>query len=272
MVGHVVELFFVGLHQVHHARHFDLSFISANRLRRQRNGKPAPRKKPFVVKCWIMDSGAFSELSREQGIDSNGNLIPNEYRLSVFEHFNPIEKWAGNGELVAAVAQDFMCEAFILAKTGLTVEEHQRRTIVRFDALRMFDPSVYILPVLQGYDPQDYVRHLLMYGDRLAQGVWVGVGSICKRNAKPESVLAVLQAIKEVRPDLRLHGFGLKTTALADPRIRDLLYSADSMAWSLNARKHGRDGNSWQEAKRFEERILEFGRKEVEDEQQRVCA
>jgi hypothetical protein len=253
-----MEYFFVGLHQVHHAHHFDFSFISANRLRRRRGGKVCFRKKPFAVNRWIMDSGAFSELSREQDKDAAGDLLPNDYRLSVFEHFSLIEQWASNGQFLAAVAQDYMCEKFILDKTGLTIEEHQRRTIVRYDTLMMFDPSVYILPVLQGYDPADYVRHLRMYGKRLAFGTWVGVGSICKRNATPESVLAVLRAIKEERPDLRLHGFGLKITALADPRIRELLFSADSMAWSFQARKQGRDANSWQEAKAFVDRIESF--------------
>jgi hypothetical protein len=42
-------------------------------------------------------------------------------------------------------------------------------------------------------------------------------------------------AIKNERPDLRLHGFGLKTTALADPLVRSMLWSADSMAWSFAA-------------------------------------
>ena len=205
-----------------------------------------------------MDSGAFSELSRKQDEDENGKLLPNDYRFPVSEYAALIERYADNGWLLAAVSQDYMCEKFILDKTGLTIQEHQCRTVARYDELLSYKPSVYILPVLQGYDPSDYVRHLQMYGDRLAFGAWVGVGSICKRNAKPESVLAALQAIKAVRPDLRLHGFGLKITALADPRIRALLWSADSMAWSLNARKHGRDGNSWQEAKKFEQRIRAF--------------
>jgi hypothetical protein len=250
-----MEEFYTGLHQLHHACHFALSFISVNRLRRRRAGKASSRKKPFVVGRWIMDSGAFTELSREQDKDKNGNLLPNDYRHDVDEYAALIERWAGNGELVAAVAQDYMCEPFILAKTGLTVLEHQEKTISRYDELLRYEPSVYILPVLQGYEPSDYVRHLRMYGSRLASGAWAGVGSVCKRNAKPESVLAVLRAIKHQRPDLRLHGFGLKVTALADSRIRDLLWSADSMAWSYNARMHGRDGNSWQEAKRFATRI-----------------
>lgn len=250
--------FFVGLHQLHHACHFDLSFISANRLRRRSRGKISYRKKALPVRLWIMDSGAFSELSRGQDLDANGNPLPNDYRFDVAEHAALIERYVDEGWLLAAVAQDYMCERFILDKTGMTVSEHQEKTIARYDKLLSYQPSVYILPVLQGYEPADYVCHLRMYGGRLAFGAWVGVGSICKRNAKPESVLAVLQAIKQERPDLRLHGFGLKITALADPRIRALLWSADSMAWSFSARKKGRNGNCWREAKRFVERIRGF--------------
>jgi len=65
----------------------------------------------------------------------------------------------------------------------------------------------------------------------------------------------VLQAIKASRPDLRLHGFGLKLTALKDPHLRALLWSADSLAWSYNARRHQRNPNDWSEARRFAARI-----------------
>lgn len=224
--------FFTGLHQPSDARHFDAAFVSVNRLRK--------RKGPFPVGDWIMDSGAFTEIS------THGH-----YRTAVSEYAAEIRRWAGTGNLLAAVAQDYMCEPFIVAQTGLSVHEHQRLTIERYDALLAEDTGVYILPVLQGFDPQDYARHVAMYGDRLAPDQWVGVGSVCKRNSDPRAVAAVLLAIKQVRPDLRLHGFGLKSTALSDPLIRSLLHSADSMAWSFSARKQGRNGNDWREAKRW---------------------
>lgn len=107
------------------------------------------------------------------------------------------------------------------------------------------------MPVLQGYAPEDYVRHIRMCGDRLKPGAWVGVGSVCKRNASPRAVEAVLIAIKRERPDLRLHGFGLKQTALADDTVRTLLETADSMAWSFAARRAGRNSNDWREARAF---------------------
>ncbi|MGL5060785.1 MAG: DUF7221 family queuine tRNA-ribosyltransferase-like protein [Microcoleus sp.] len=71
------------------------------------------------------------------------------------------------------------------------------------------------------------------------KNAWVGVGSVCKRNANAASIEAVLLAIKQARPDLRLHGFGIKKTALQSPIVWDLLYSADSQA-------HGLSGGSGQ--------------------------
>ncbi len=229
--------FFVGLHQPSDARHFAASMISVNRLR--------TRKGPFRIRRWMMDSGAFSTIATHGG-----------YPETVEVYAQQIRRWANCGTLLCAVAQDYMCEPVMLAKTGLTVEQHQVLTVLRYDALLACDVSgVYILPVLQGYTPADYVRHLEMYADRLKPRAWVGVGSVCKRNGDPRAIEAVLLAIKRVRPDLRLHGFGLKTTALASGLVRKLLWSADSMAWSFSARKQGRNGNDWREAQAFVRRI-----------------
>lgn len=228
--------FFTGLHQPSDAKHVSPAFISINRLR--------TRKSAFSVKEWIMDSGAFREL-----LDHGG------YRFPVQEYADQIRRWKDNGELLAAVAQDYMCEPIMLAKTGLTVADHQRLTIERYDALLHCDTGVYIMPVLQGYEADEYVQHIRQYGERLKQGAWVGVGSVCKRNADPRAILAVLIAIKTERPDLLLHGFGLKTIALANGIVRALLHTADSMAWSFSARKNGRNANDYREALRFKSGI-----------------
>lgn len=224
--------FFVGLHQPSDAKHFDAAFISVNRLR--------GRKSAFAVGDWIMDSGAFSTIATHGG-----------YRGPVSEYAAQIRRWKGNGNLLAAVAQDYMCEPHMIARTGLSVAEHQRLTIERYDDLMAEDVGVYIMPVLQGYAPEDYVSHIRQYGERLKPGAWVGVGSICKRNGKPDAIEQVLSTIRAERPDLRLHGFGLKATALGSGAVRDVLYSADSMAWSYAARVNGRNGNDWREARAF---------------------
>ena len=229
-------IFYVGLFSLSHPQHFERSFISVNVLR--------DRRSPFIANKWIMDSGAFSEISKY-----------GDYRSSVVDYATEIERWSKNGELEAAVAQDYMCEPMILRKTGKTVKEHQQLTIERYDELVSLKPTVKIIPVLQGYHPFDYVDHLEKYGDRIKLNHYVGVGSVCKRNTNTRIILSVLQAIKQSRPDIRLHGFGLKRTALSDPGIRHLLHSSDSMAWSLAARYAGRDANSWHEAKDFERDI-----------------
>lgn len=228
--------FFTGLHQPSDSRHFDAAFISVNRLR--------SRKAPMQVRDWIMDSGAFTEISTH-----------GRYRHSVEEYATEIMRWRDNGNLLAAVAQDYMCEPFILGKTGLSVANHQRLTVERYDALLACDTGIYIMPVLQGYKPSEYVDHIRTYGARLSSCAWVGVGSVCKRNGDPRAIEAVLLAIHAERPDVRLHGFGLKTTALSSGIVNTLLHTADSMAWSFHARINGRNGNDWREAKRWTARI-----------------
>jgi hypothetical protein len=198
----------------------------------------------------MLDSAAFTEVSTHGGYRSS----PREYAVEA-------ERWRLMVPgLLVIVAQDYMCEPFILAKTGLTIAEHQRLTIERYDALleaweELNGAAIPVMPVLQGFEPEDYVAHLRAYGDRIKHGMWVGVGSVCKRQGDPTLIYRVLAAIKAERPDLRLHGFGIKLTALADPRVRKLLYSADSMAWSFSARKQGRNQNDPQEAVRFSQKV-----------------
>lgn len=239
--------FFTGMHHPHSAQQLPLACISVNVLRRRKGLFTPP------AAGWMLDSGAFTEIS------SHGH-----YRHSPEQYAAEAARWLRVGRLEVIVSQDFMCEPFILSKTGLTLEDHQRLTIERYDRILsaweiLTDGSVPVMPVLQGWAVEDYVRHLRAYGDRLKPGMWVGVGSVCKRQGRPEVTVAILEAIKAERPDLRLHGFGVKYTSLAHARIRELLYSADSMAWSFAARYEGRDPNSGQEALDFARRVESQG-------------
>ena len=183
------------------------------------------RKRPFRANNWLLDSGAFTEISTY-----------GRWRTGPEEYARQINRLKENGNLLAAVSQDLMCEPFILAKSGLTIEDHQRLTIERYVLLVPLT-DVYIMPVLQGYSPESYAAHVRQYGSLLQQGHWVGVGSVCKRNSSPDQIEDILLAIHRERPDLRLHGFGLKLGALKSATVRSLLQSADSMAWSYAGRK-----------------------------------
>lgn len=231
--------FYVGLHQPFDAWRVRRAMISVKRLERRRGSFTPPPE------GWMLDSGAFTEL-RDHG----------RYRDPVERYAAAVLRWWYVGRMVSASAQDYMCEPFILARTGMSVMEHQRLTVERYRALRSLLPeAIHVMPVLQGFTPAEYVRCVQLYGDDLRPGMWVGVGSVCKRQGSPDAIVEVLREIKAQRPDLRLHGFGVKTTSLEHAQVRELLHSADSMAWSFAARYEGRDANSVDEAIRFEQRM-----------------
>lgn len=223
------------MHHPHQAHRVPRAFVSANALR--------GRVSDFRARDWIMDSGAFTTIAQHGGYPE----APGAYAAQ-------IERWRRVPTMLRAVSQDFMCEPVMLERTGLDIETHQQLTITRYDALRAACGPI-VMPVLQGFDPADYARHVAAYGDRLTHRMWVGVGSVCKRQGNPSAILEVLRTVLDVRPDLRLHGFGVKVIALADASVRDRLYSADSMAWSFAARRQGRDSNDWREAVRYAARV-----------------
>jgi hypothetical protein len=214
--------FFVGLQRPSTAFAFACSMLSINVLRN--------RKRGFSANEWLLDSAAFTEMS------TYGN-----WRTSSVEYAAQIDRLRINGIFRGAVSQDFMCEPSILQRTGLTVRDHQRLTVERYAQLLELTDA-YIMPVLQGFTPDSYAAHICEYAGLLQPGQWVGVGSVCKRNGNPHQIEDVLLAIKSERPDLRLHGFGIKLGALRSVTVRSLLYSADSMAWTYAGRRK-RDGS-----------------------------
>lgn len=239
--------FYPGIHQPGDAKNFDRACISVNRVR--------GRMKPVDCNDVLLDSASFTELEKY-----------GEYRHTVYEYADEVYRLYVNGvlKISAAVSQDYMCEPFMIKKTGFNVLIHQFLTVERYDFLvsyleKKFGGKIpfHILPVLQGFTAAEYVEHIRLYGDRLKFGMWVGVGSVCKRQGNPSAIREILKAIKDCRPDLRLHGFGVKKTSLLDPVVRAGFHSADSMAWSTAARKQGRNQNDWREAEAYVKSIME---------------
>lgn len=199
-------------------------FVSDRRLRTY-------KRLPRAAAPWALDSGGFTELST-YGTWANGPT-PAEYAARVRRYQRTI------GQLAWAAPQDWMCEPFITAKTGLTVREHQWRTIDNLLDLRWLDSDLPFIPVVQGFEVDDYLRHVDLYraaGVDLTAEALVGVGSVCRRQGTDE-VRRVFEALHSAGVT-RLHGFGLKLQGLR--RSGDLLVSADSMAWSFDARRKPR--------------------------------
>jgi len=200
-----------------------------------------------------MDSGAYTEITHH-----------GRHRYSPAQYASEIRRWSENGLLKAAVAQDWMCEEHATDETGLSIEEHQRRTIENYLSLKSQDTAgVYIMPVIQGREPRDYERHIANYGELFNDVHWAGIGSVCGRTDIGE-IEEVIAAVRENVPSqIGLHGFGVKLDAFRSEFIRDQLVSADSNAWSLAARWEGRNQNDWKEGARFVEKINDRVGKEV---------
>lgn len=209
-------IFYLGTHMLNWLELTDVPLFVSHRRLSKRHRLPQPRG------VWALDSGGFSEL------DSYG-----EWRTTTREYVRNVRRFRSEMLGLAWVApQDWMCEPHMLRKTGLDVAEHQRRTVRNYLRLRELLGDL-VIPVLQGWTVDDYLRCWQLYGDAGVDLEWeslVGLGSVCRRQATPEAA-AIVQALSP----LRLHYFGAKITGLS--AFGQQLVSADSMAWSFDARR-----------------------------------
>lgn len=173
---------------------------------------------------WALDSGGFTELS-----------LHGRWRSDARTYAAAVRRYAAEiGGMAWAAPQDWMTEAHVRARTGLSLRTHLQRTVRNYLQLRELAPELPIIPVLQGDQISDYHRCADSYerhGVDLAALPLVGVGSVCRRqhSGQVERIVRSLHA-----RGLRLHCFGVKTTGLA--RYGDAIRSSDSAAWSFSGR------------------------------------
>lgn len=218
-------------------------FVSDVRLR---DRKSFPR----ALAPWGLDSGGFSELSNF----GRWTIEPREYVERVRRYASEI------GNLTFAAPQDWMCEPEIIqgnkAKkipgTGLSVKEHIRRTVENFFELKNLAPELPFIPVLQGWSEGDYLDCMEAYEKKgliLKDQPLIGVGSVCRRQNTMSASVWISSWVQCY--GLKIHGFGFKVQGL--DFLAPFLQSADSMAWSFQARRMKQNGD--QEA---DQNSLEF--------------
>ena len=211
--------FLLGTHQPGWLERLDVPLMVSHRTLRGRRRLPRARTR------WALDSGGFTELRLYGG-----------WQTTPIEYAHAVARYAAEvGQLGWAAPQDWMCEPFMLARTGRSVADHQAATVDNYCLLRQLAPTLPFIPVVQGWTAGDYQRCVRLYeqaGVDLAAVPLVGLGSVCRRQATGEigAIAAELAAA-----GLRLHGFGVKQHGLA--RYADHLESADSLAWSYAARR-----------------------------------
>ncbi len=212
--------FYLGTHQPHWLRLTDVPlFVSRRRL-------TGVKKLPRAIGPWALDSGGFTEIA-----------MHGRFTVSAATYAAEVRRFRDEiGRMEWAAPQDWMCEPAMIERTGLSVAEHQRRTIASYLELQALAPDLPWIPVLQGWGVFQYFSHVEQYaaaGIDLASFPLVGVGSVCRRQAGLTAA-AIFRGLANFY-HLRLHGFGVKTTGLRG--AGDSLVSADSMAWSSSGRR-----------------------------------
>lgn len=210
--------FYLGTHMPNWLGLTDIPlFLSDVTMRKRKNLQPSKG-------IWALDSGGFSELSKHGA----WTVRPEDYARRVQRYMAEV------GNLQWAAIQDWMCEPVILAKTGLTVREHQERTVRNYFELQELAPEVPWVPVIQGWHLPDYFAHVDMYNKAgvNVKGRVFGVGSICRRQHSKDAARIITMLATS---GIRLHGFGLKMQGLKKVAVH--LESADSLAWSYDARR-----------------------------------
>jgi len=211
--------FKLGTHVLSHIEKTDVPlFISFRQLRKR-------KRKKFDQKGTIcVDSGGFSELS----LFGRWTIDEKTYidELKRLESLNLEFEWVAQ--------QDLMCESIMLEKTGLSIEEHQTKTVENFETLQTLEHDFHVIPVLQGQTLQEYFDCFEKFeakGFDLRSEKVVGVGSVCRRERTDEigHIMKCLHA-----KGLNLHGFGVKAQGLK--KYSQFLKSSDSLAWSFGAR------------------------------------
>jgi hypothetical protein len=193
-------------------------FVSRRRLTGMKN-------LPRALGPWALDSGGFTELN----MFGRWETSPAEYVADVRRFHEEI------GGLEWAAPQDWMCEPMVVAKTGLSVAEHQRRTIENYLDLTARWPDGPFVPVLQGWVQRDYMSHVEQYdkaGIDLSTLPLVGLGTICRRQNTSTAEL-IVRSLAGL--GIKLHGLGFKITGVQ--HCGDVLASSDSLAWSYAARR-----------------------------------
>ena len=213
--------FFLGTHVPSHAKKTDVPlFISRRTL--------SKRVSPLdSTGLWAVDSGGFSELS-----------LHGKWTINEEQYIEELKRFNRAQGLLWAAQMDWMVEPWILEKTGLTVQDHQRKTVRNFVKLRSMECPVHIIPVLQGWTVDEYVECAFMFkevGFDLEKEPLVGIGSVCRRQHTSE----IEEIVKRIHGmGIKLHGFGVKINGLK--RYGQYLSSADSLAWSFGARRGGK--------------------------------
>lgn len=178
----------------------------------------------YGIERLFVDSGGYSFI---KGVG--------EYKTSDADYLDFIEEH----EPEVFALRDYPCEPEVLDEHGRTVAQHQKMTTDRHrdlvDALDERSIDAQPLAVVQGWAVEDYLEHVDDLRDNGLLADYVGIGSVCRRNAEDE-IREVILSVRDALPSgTDLHAFGVKGSVLRYPDVRNSLESADSQSYMMRA-------------------------------------
>jgi len=167
------------------------------------------------------DSGAFQLFGRY----SDFPFTPEQY-LEFINSLSP--------DFFATM--DYPCEPFIREKIHSSVKDCIDKTIENTAKIIDIPSCSSFVPVLQGWNEDDYVQCIEDFKSRGLLTDYMAVGTLCRRGDN-KKILSILRTIKRNLPQgCKLHGFGVKISLLKIAETYNLLESCDSAAWVSRVR------------------------------------
>jgi hypothetical protein len=149
--------------------------VSDRRLRRY-------RRLPRAASRWALDSGGFTELDTHGSWD-HGPTPPRTLPwFAVTETRSASSR--GRRRRTGCVSRRSS------PRPACRSSKHQRRTVENYLTLRALAPDLPFVPVVQGWQINDYLTCVELYaaaGVDLAAAPVVGLGSVCRRQATDEA-------------------------------------------------------------------------------------
>ena len=168
---------------------------------------------------WMMDSGAYSVILKY----GKYPYMPEQYAEGI-KAWRPDISWT----------MDYPCEEKVREAgqyNPLTAQD-----MTNGNQIKLLDQGVETQMVVQGYEPDEYLENLDKIKSAGLLTQHLGIGSICRRGQVKEIARIIRLIHNNVPGWVKLHGFGIKTSVLAQTDARFYLYSADSQSWDYEAR------------------------------------
>jgi len=183
-----------------------------------------------VMASYVTNSGSLrADVDSSDVLNELGTRMPfypwnvGQYHEWLTQHSDEFE-WA--------TVMDYACEERfdVLWEYDRRMEKTLEATFRHYNRLEDDGHPYKILPVLQGREPDEYVRSYEQLEDHGIPTDHLGLGTVCRMSSE-KKIVDFERKIRERIDVDRMHGFGVKIEAFKHGASFD---SADSQAWVYN--------------------------------------